>query len=149
MADLINPYDGYRVFAVTTGQGDEIYLSLRLGGHLVSEPVKIWGILAADKPACEPERTLYALSALCRYLNSGGNWDYLMDAISDTRSSMRQMVEQFTLEFPSDLECIGLTAEDSFQMFFHNTVEDTYLVVTEDCYCEEMSGVDLLGSFQY
>lgn len=149
MGDLINPYDGYRVFAVNTGQTDEIYVSLRLGGQLVTEPLKVMTFNTQDKPACEPERSLYALSALCRYLNSGGNWDYLTDAINDTHRSIRHLVEQYTLEFPSELECIGLTAEDSFQMFFHNTVEDTYLVVTEDCYCEEMSGVDLLGSFQY
>ena len=149
MADLINPYDGYRVSAVSTGLWDQIHLSLRLGGQLVCEPVRVMTWSRADKPACEPERTLYALSALCRYLNSGGNWDYLTEAIHGHSRSMSCFVEQYKLEFPSDLECIGLTAEDSFQMFFHNTVEDTYLVVTEDCYCEEMSGVDLLGSFQY
>ena len=147
MSKTINPYDGYRVFSITSREGSEVYATLRVGGELVREPLKLITFGHGDKESVEPDRFLYALTALCRYLNAGGDWWTLMDAVHGTSCSMSCLVGRHTLEFPPELECIGLTPDDSFQAYFHNTSTDTYLVVSEDCYCEEMSGVDFMGSF--
>jgi hypothetical protein len=142
----INPYDGYRIFSTQSSLGHRLFVTLRVGGELVIPPRCVQDYPPGPESDAQLTRDTFLLTAVCRYFQMGGTpWDVQM--LLEEGSDFSRYVNEYTLEFPPEWQCVGYSGCDEFQTFFHNDVTDTYLVVEEDCYCEEMGGEDLIASW--
>lgn len=142
----INPYDGYRV-SIEDDPYDKVvrlYVEVRLNGEQAMSPVCVATVPSDGEGQGEVLRLSDFLRSLCRYANSGGDLQVLMRFLA---SDALDALVQFKFSIPEHLQLVSHTDTDAgFQYIFHNMVRDTYLVVTEDCYAEELEADELWGS---
>ena len=137
---MLNPHDGLRLSRQEDPVNKQICLVVQMyaEGAGVGEPFVFRIASEAEALRCE-----YVLTAVCRYVNSGGMVEHLCVALRD----FFRYLTAFDCCLPAELQLINYAdTEYGFQYVFYNSGQNTYCVVTEDVYAEELSPGDFLES---
>lgn len=94
--DLLHPSDGYHVKRITNSLSLSLYVGVNAEGTLATiedaGDVEVWSKVMPEYSKGdfgEQCRNADVLEALCRYFNTGGQWDDLMELIESSKKIIK------------------------------------------------------------
>lgn len=133
---LLDCRDGYRAELVVKNDGrTELYLEKIVQGKLVGEPHLAMYAEQGDWQEVAAVRREYALfSAMCRYLNAGGDMQDLQEA---TLRMDCYYLDQPRLSLPPNIKLLDVLEEGTHQMLLLDENEQV-TIVTEDEWVDQV-----------